>query len=85
MSEERPPVSEVIEVLKTKTIYKTAKWWCSVLTGRMFGKTKIFVYLHRYEKEKWKRKGKMTIGSRQNWTDIKQAVEEQLSTAFGGT
>ena len=84
MSEnERPPISEVIEVHDSRTIYKTDKWWCSVVDGTLFGKRKIFVYLHRFEKEKWKRKGKMTIGSIKNWNDIKAAVEEFLPNVYG--
>lgn len=85
MSEnERPPISDVIKVNRSKTIYKTDKWWCSVVDGTMFNRRKIFVYLHRFEKDKWKRKGKFTIGSLKNWNDIKFAVEEFLIEVFGG-
>jgi len=81
---ERPPISDVIEVKDSETIYKTEKWWCSVVLGTMFNRTKVFVYLHRFENGKWKRKGKMTIGSQKNWDGIKEAVERFLPQAFGG-
>ena len=84
MSEnERPPVSDVIEVHNSRNIYKTDKWWCSVVDGTLFGKRKIFVYLHRFDKGSWKRKGKFPIGSIKNWNDIKAAVEELLPIVYG--
>lgn len=81
---ERPPVSDVIEVHNFINIYKTDKWWCSAIDGTMFGKRRVFFYLHRWEKGKWKRKGKMTIGSQKNWDDIKNAGDELVAKVFGG-
>lgn len=80
---ERPPVDGVIEVHDSRNIYKTNKWWCSVVDGTLKGRRKIFVYLHIFDGGKWKRKGKMTIGSVKNWNDIKAAVEEFLPKVFG--
>jgi len=74
---EKLPCSEVIEVLGHNQVYKTAKWWMEAVGGVMFGKRKLFVYLWILDSKigKWKRKGKLTIGSKQNWDQIKQAVE----------
>lgn len=84
MSEnERPPVSDVIEVHNFRNIYKNDKWWCSVVDGTLFKKRKIFVYLHIFDKGKWKRKGKFPVGSVKNWNDIKAAVEEFLPLVYG--
>ena len=91
MSEnERPPISDVIEVHHSRVVYKTNKWWQSVVDGTLFSKRKIFAYLHLFGDGKWKRKGKLTIGSRKNWEDLKMAIEKKdedgmnlLDYAFG--
>jgi len=74
---ENLPVSEVIEVIAHNGIYKTQKWWMEAVGGVMFGKRKVFVYLWMMDAKsgRWKRKGKLTIGSKQNWDQIKQAIE----------
>jgi len=74
---EQLPVSEVIEVLAHNQIYKTQKWGMEAVGGVMFGKRKVFVYLWMMDAKsgRYKRKGKLTIGSKQNWEQIKKAIE----------
>jgi len=76
-NQERLPLSDVIEVIANNNVYKTQKWWMEVVGGIMFGKRKVFVYLWILDAKsgRWKRKGKLTIGSKQNWNDIKKAIE----------
>ena len=77
------PVSEIITVRSHETIYKTQKWWCAVVLGEQFGRRKIFLYLWNWDEKagRWKRKQKFTIGSRNNWNDVKTAVEKFLEMA----
>ena len=75
--DEKLPCSEVIEILAHNLVFKTAKWWMEAVGGVMFGKRKLFVYLwiNDLKSGRWKRKGKLTIGSKQNWDQIKKAIE----------
>lgn len=87
--EEAPPCSSFITVFAHKTVFKTSKWWCAAVAGEMAGKRKVLVYLWLKNDEGiWKRKGKLTIGSLENWKQIKEAVEggdkSILNIAFGG-
>lgn len=84
MSEEKLPLSEVITVKDHQTVYKTNDWWCAVVAGEQFGRTKVFLYLWHKKDGKWKRKQKFTIGSKRNWNDIKPIVERFTEKFFGG-
>lgn len=74
--EEKVPVNEAITVLKQKTIYKKGKWWCAVVKGEQFGKTKTYLYLWIQDNGKWKRKQKFTVPSLKDWETIEQVVRE---------
>lgn len=87
--EEQLPVDESLKVIDSKTIYKTKKWWCSVVLVNAFGHDKIMVYLWQWVESKklingvwtptglfrWKVQQKMGINFEQNWEDIKKAVD----------
>jgi hypothetical protein len=83
--EEKLPVDETIQVKDYRTIYKTAKWWCVVLLGNMFGHDKIMVYQWQWNESqgKWKRKQKFGINFEKDWIAIKAAVDEFLPKMLG--
>jgi hypothetical protein len=43
--EEKIPISEKLNVLQTKTIYKSEKWWLAVALVEFFGRRQIATYL----------------------------------------
>ena len=76
MSEEKLPISEVIDVIQSETIYKTEKWWCAVILAKSFGRKQILYYLWIKKNGQWKRKQKATIPSGQNWQKVKEVIEK---------
>ena len=82
MSEERVPVHESITVLEQRTLYKTNKWWNAIVLGVQFGRKKLFWYLWNSPNNDgagWKRKQKITIGSKKNWEEAKPIIDEMVA------
>lgn len=75
MSEEKVPVSEALKPLDAKTIYKTERWWCSVVLLEAFGRRQVALYLWRRSGDKWKRQQKFIVHDRGEWEKVKEAVE----------
>lgn len=80
MSQEQYPVDPAIKVLKAKDIYKTEKWWKAVLLVDSFGTRVVSVYQWIKDKNtgKWKRKQKMTVKSKDEWSKIVNALAEMM-------
>lgn len=97
--EERLPVDDTIQVKDYRTIYKSAKWWCAVVLGNMFGHDKIMIYQWQWSESKrkdettgkwipsgnfiWKRKQKFGVNFEKDWIAIKAAVDEFLPKMLG--
>jgi hypothetical protein len=81
------PVDDTIHVIAYREIYKTAKWWCFVILGNMYGHDKIRTYLWQWDetKGKWKRKHVFGINFEKDWVKIKAAVDEFLPRISGVT
>ena len=78
MTEEVFPVSEVIEVIDGKTIFKSDKWWSAVLLVNSFGRREISIYLWLWDKDAWKRMQKFAVRSQADWEKYREAVESFL-------
>jgi hypothetical protein len=77
--EEKIPISEKLNVLQTKTIYKSEKWWLAVALVEFFGRRQIATYLWIKKEGRWKRKQKLVIHNREEWLQIKEAIEKMLT------
>lgn len=78
MTEEKIPISEKLNVLQSKTIYKSGKWWSAVALIESFGRKQIAVYLWIKKDGQWKRKQKLIIHNVGEWLQIKEAIEKML-------
>lgn len=76
--EEPLPVDSYITVLKSTTIYKTAKWWQAVILGEANGRKHIGIYLWQKQGEKWKRKHKFKINRQSDYPAINKAIVSYL-------
>lgn len=79
---ERPPVNKALTVIESIDIYKTQKWWkaVAITEGKDFKRAKqVEVYQWIMKDGKWKRKQKMGVKSSDEWTKIKEAVEQLLT------
>ena len=77
MKVEKFPVADGVEVLASKTIYKTDKWWCAALLTSELGKRRIALYTWMKRGGRWRRKHKFAI-SPSDWHAVSRAVEELL-------
>jgi len=78
MPEEKFPVSEELKIIEGTTLYKTDKWWSAVLVVESFGRKQITLYLWNKVADKWKRRQKFLVPSKEEWARIKEAVEKYL-------
>jgi hypothetical protein len=77
LSEEKKlPVSATLTVLKSKTLYKTSKWWCALLLLESYGRKQVAVYLWVKKTEQWKRKMKYVVYNKRDWQLLKDVAEE---------
>ena len=72
------PVHETVRVKQGITISKNPRLWYAVLLYELYGKHKIGIYLWINRNGQWKRKLKFVVGSRIQWDNIKEAVEQLL-------
>jgi len=76
--EEKIPISEKLNVLQSKTIYKSEKWWSAVVLVESFERKQIAVYLWMKKEGQWKRKQKLVIHNMGEWLQIKETIEKML-------
>ena len=74
--EEKLPISEFYTVIESVTIFKSKEWWEAVVVFESSGKRSIGLYLWQKKGEAWKRKHKFTIRSLDEWSKLKNAVEQ---------
>ncbi|MGQ9759474.1 MAG: hypothetical protein ACUVQ5_02740 [Candidatus Methanomethylicaceae archaeon] len=75
---EKLPLSEFYRVIDYVTISKSSKWWSAAVLIEAFGKRSVALYLWTNKNGKWTRKHKYVIGSKGDWSTIKNAVEGLL-------
>jgi len=74
--EERLPVSDFYKVIDYITIFKSEKWWETIVIFESFGKRSIGLYLWQKRNDVWKRKHKFNVRNMEEWNRLKEAVEK---------
>lgn len=77
--EEKVPVSDIIKVIESATIYKTDKWWSAVCLIESFGRKQVAVYVWNNKNGEWKRRQKFILSNRGHWEKVKNVVEVFIS------
>lgn len=79
------PISNVIKVLDSVTIFKSKKWWEAITIIESYGRRSIAMYLWVNKNGKWKRQHKFQIRNQQEWENVKNAVDKLAPKLFGET
>jgi len=79
MSEEKLPISEKLKVIDSSTLYKTSKWWSAIVLLESFGRKQIAMYVWLNKDGKWKRNQKFVIHNKDEWSQIKGAVDKFIN------
>ena len=69
------PISEVLKVIESTTVYKSEKWWSAVVLMESFGRIQVAVYVWNKKNDEWKRRQKFVISSKKQWEQVKNIVE----------
>ena len=75
-TEEKLPISEFYKVVDSFTIFKSQKWWEAVVVFESCGKRSIGLYLWQKREDKWKRKHKFNVRNLDEWSKLKNAIEQ---------
>jgi hypothetical protein len=73
---EKLPISDIYKVIDYVTIFKSKKWWEAIVVYEAFGKRSIGLYLWENRNDVWKRKNKFSVRNLDEWTTIKNAVDQ---------
>jgi hypothetical protein len=73
--EERLPIKSPLQVLRFRTINKQFGWWAAVVLLESYAKKQVCLYLWQKKDGSWKRKQKFGIHSKEDWQQMKTAVE----------
>ena len=73
---EKLPISDFYKVIEYVTIFKSKKWWEAIVVYEAFGKRSIGLYLWENRNDVWKRKNKFSVRNLDEWTTIKNAVDQ---------
>jgi hypothetical protein len=73
---EKLPISEFYKVIDYVTIFRSEKWWEAIVVFESFGKRLIGLYLWQKIEGVWKRKHKFNIRNLDEWTKLKNAIEQ---------
>lgn len=73
------PVHEVIQVVRGVDIYKSDKWWKAALLTESHGRRQVAIYQWRKSEDKWKRKQKLSIASKDEWVKVVEACAELVA------
>lgn len=79
---EKLPISDFYKVVDHVTIFKSEKWWEAVVLFESYGKRSIGLYLWQNREGMWKRKHKFNVRNINEWSKIKNAIE-QLAPKLG--
>ena len=73
---EKLPISDFYKVIDYMTIFKSKKWWEAIVVYEASGKRSIGLYLWENRDDVWKRKNKFSVRNLDEWTTIKNAVDQ---------
>ena len=73
------PVHEVIQVVRGVDIYKSDKWWKAALLTESYGRRQVTIYQWRKSENKWKRKQKLSIASKDEWAKVVEACADLVA------
>jgi len=73
---EKLPISDFYKVIDYVTLSKTKKWWKAIVVYEASGKRSIGLYLWENRDDVWKRKNKFSVRNLDEWTTIKNAVDQ---------
>ena len=73
---EKLPISNIYKVIDYVNIFKSKKWWEAIVVYEAFGKRSIGLYLWENRNDVWKRKNKFSVRNLDEWTTIKNAVDQ---------
>ena len=82
-TEEKLPISEFYKVIDHVTIFKTDLWWEAIVVFETYGKKQFGMYLWQKRNGRWKRKNKFGFRNLDEWSKIKNAVD-QLAPRLNG-
>lgn len=75
-TEEKLPISDFYKVVDSVTIFKNQKWWEAIVVFESCGKRSIGMYLWQKREDAWKRKHKFNVRNLEEWSKLKNAVEQ---------
>ena len=78
-SEEKLPVSDFYNVIDHVTIFRSEKWWKAVVLYESSGRRSVGLYLWNNRDGVWKRKHKFTIANSEEWSKVKNSVDQLVS------
>jgi aminopeptidase len=81
--EEKLPISDFYKVVDYATIYKTDLWWEAIVVFEAYGRRQMGMYLWQKRNGQWKRKNKFAFRSLDEWSKLKDAVD-QLAPKIAG-
>ena len=73
---EKLPISDFYKVIDYVTVFKSKKWWEAIVVYEASGKRSIGLYLWENRNDLWKRKNKFSFRTLEEWTTIKNAVDQ---------
>jgi hypothetical protein len=77
--DEELPVSGILKIIESETIYKSDRWWSAVVLLESFGRKQIVVYVWNKRNGAWKRRQKFVINNKRQWKQIESVVEKFLT------
>ncbi len=77
--EDKLPISSFYKVLDYISVFKTDLWWEAIVVFETHGKRQIGMYLWQKRNGVWKRKNKFGIRNLDEWSKLKDAVEQLAS------
>ena len=69
------PVSEVLKVIDSTTVYRSEKWWSAVVLLESFGRKQVAVYVWNKRNGEWKRRQKFVVNNKKQWEQVKSIVD----------
>jgi len=75
-TDEKLPISEFYKVVDYVTIFKSKSWWEAIVVFESNGKRSIGLYLWQKKADIWKRKHKFNVRNLEEWSKLKNAVEQ---------
>jgi hypothetical protein len=69
------PVSARIKVLRSKTLFRSGRWWAAAALIEAFGRKHVALYLWFRRGEFWKRRQKFVFRSKDEWSKAKSIID----------